>query len=94
MDGWTKASHPTESVPGNPRTLPAGANPDETDIDFTGTIMPPNSGVPPRSADDMMTIERWIDLGAPITAQGDSTYKGTSPTGSGRRRPCPCRLRG
>ena len=77
LDGWTNASHPTESVAGNASTLPSGANPDDADIDYTGTMMPPpGSGVPPLSADEMMSIARWIDIGAPITAQGDPSYKG------------------
>jgi hypothetical protein len=41
LDGWTNADHPTETVPGNPATLPAGADPNAADIDFTGSIMPP-----------------------------------------------------
>ena len=78
LDGWRNADHPTESVPGDPATLPAGANPNEADLDFTGTIMPPaDSGVPPLSTDEKMTIARWIDLGAPINGGAD----GTSPWG-------------
>lgn len=67
LDGWTNADHPTESVPGNAATLPLGADPNEADLDYTGTIMPPvGSGVPPLSIDERMTIARWIDLGCPI----------------------------
>lgn len=67
LDGWNNADHPTESTPGDPNTLPGGANPDEADLDFTGTIMPPvGSGVPALTEDEKMTIARWIDLGAPI----------------------------
>ena len=77
LDGWNNADHPTESTPGNAATLPQGANPNAADIDYTGAIMPPpNSGVPPLTEDEKMTIARWIDLGAPITAQGDPSYKG------------------
>jgi hypothetical protein len=77
LDGWTNADHPTESTPGNPATLPNGADPNTADIDYTGTIMPPpNSGIPALSEDEKITIARWIDLGAPITAQGDPSYKG------------------
>ncbi|HEY6250047.1 MAG TPA: hypothetical protein VI685_08800, partial [Candidatus Angelobacter sp.] len=62
--------------PGVPSTLPPGTNPDQADIDFTGTIMPPpNSGVAPLTDDEKMTIARWIDLGAPITGS-DPSYKG------------------
>ena len=77
LDGWLNSSHPTESVPGDATTLPAGASPDEADIDFTGSIMPPpGSGVPALTDDQKMTIARWIDLGAPITSQADPTYPG------------------
>ena len=77
LDGWSNVDHPTESVAGDPRTLPAGADPNAADIDYTGTIMPPpGSGVPPLSDDEKMTIARWIDLGAAITRQGDASYKG------------------
>jgi hypothetical protein len=69
LDGWTNASHPTEAVAGNASTLPAGADANLADIDFTGTIMPPpNSGVPALSEDEKMLFARWIDLGAPIDA--------------------------
>ena len=74
LDGWTNADHPTETVPGDPATLPAGAHPNEADIDFTGTIMPPpDSGIAPLTEDQKTTIARWIDLGCPIdTAVGTS----------------------
>ncbi|MEQ1516924.1 MAG: dockerin type I domain-containing protein [Usitatibacteraceae bacterium] len=69
LDGWTNASHPTESVPGNASTLPAGADANSADIDYTGTIMPPpGSNVPPLTEDEKMLIARWIDLGAPVDA--------------------------
>ena len=67
LDGWSNADHPTETVPGDPATLPAGVNPNSADLDYVGTIMPPpGSGVPPLSIDEKMLIARWIDLGAPI----------------------------
>jgi hypothetical protein len=56
-------------VLGDASTLPAGADANLADIDFTGTIMPPpNSGVPPLSEDEKMMFARWIDLGAPVDA--------------------------
>jgi len=71
LDGWTNADHPTESVPGDAATLPAGAAINEADLDYTGTIMPPpGSGVPPLSEDEKMLVARWIDLGAPIDWAG------------------------
>ena len=78
LDGWTNADHPTESVPGDPATLPAGAEANEADLDYTGTLMPPpGSGVQPLSEDEKITLARWVDLGCPIdTAQltGDDGY--------------------
>jgi hypothetical protein len=66
-DGWSNADHPTESVPGDAATLPSGESINESDLDFSGEMMPPPlSGVPALSADEKMTIARWIDLGAPI----------------------------
>ncbi len=67
LDGWTNAQHPTESVPGNPATLPAGADANAADLNYSGTMMPPpGSGAPPLSNDEKMLFARWIDLGCPI----------------------------
>lgn len=75
LDGWTNADHPTESVPGNAATLPPGANPNDADIDFTGTIMPP-PGSPGLTDDEKMNLARWVDLGCPINSgQGTSSEK-------------------
>jgi hypothetical protein len=75
LDGWTNADHPTESVPGDASTLPPGANLNDADIDFTGTIMPP-PGSPGLTDDEKMTIARWVDLGCPINSgQGTSGEK-------------------
>ncbi len=72
LDGWSNADHPTETVPGDPSTLPPGANANAADLDFTGSIMPPpGSGVPALSIDEKMTIARWIDLGCPINNGDD-----------------------
>ena len=69
LDGWTNADHPTESVPGDPATLPPGANVDLADLDYAGTIMPPpGSGVPPLTDDEKMNFARWVDLGCPINS--------------------------
>lgn len=71
LDGWTNEDHPSAAVPGDASTLPGGGSNSEinrSDIDFTGTIMPPpGSGVPPLSDVEKMFIARWIDLGTPIT---------------------------
>lgn len=67
LDGWTNQDHPTEAVAGDASTLPVGADVNEADLDFTGTMMPPpGSGATPLSADEKRTIARWIALGAPI----------------------------
>lgn len=76
LDGWLNTDHPTETTPGVAATLPAGANANNADIDYTGTIMPPpGSSVPGLTEDEKMTIARWIDLGAAISAN-DPPYKG------------------
>ena len=75
LDGWSNADHPTESVPGDPSTLPAGASANEADLDYTGTIMPPAGTAPPLSTDEKITFARWIDLGAPINS-GEETGNG------------------
>jgi hypothetical protein len=67
LDGWTNADHPTESVPGDPATLPPGADPNAADLDFIGDLMPPpGSAAPPLTEDEKMTFARWVDLGCPI----------------------------
>ena len=78
LDGWTNADHPTETTPGDASTLPAGADVNDADLDFTGLMMPPpGSGVPPLSDDEKMTLARWIDLGAPINwGDGGTTAYG------------------
>ncbi len=73
-DGWTNQDHPSETIPGDPSSFPAGASINESDLDFTGTMMPPpGSGVPPLSEDEKIDIARWIDLGAPINWGGGGT---------------------
>jgi len=78
LDGWTNADHPTESVPGDPATLPAGADPNRADLDYNGEIMPPpGSGVPPLSEDEKILFARWVDLGCPLnTGTGDNANYG------------------
>ncbi len=73
LDGWANADHPTETVPGDAATLPAGATPNEADLDFTGTIMPPpGSGVPALTDNEKRMFARWIDLGCPINSGQES----------------------
>jgi hypothetical protein len=70
LDGWSNSDFPTETTPGNPATLPSGANPSDADLDFTGTIMPPaGSGLPALTDEEKRLFARWIDLGCPISSQ-------------------------
>src|SRR5699024_7155370 len=67
LDGWANDDHPSATTPGEAGTLPAGADPNDADIDFTREIMQPHhSGVGQLTIEQNMTIARWIDLGAPI----------------------------
>ena len=60
LDGWRNRDHPTESVAGDPATLPAGAHANDADLDYTGSIMPP------LTFNEKLQFARWIDLGCPI----------------------------
>lgn len=74
LDGWSNEDHPTAAIPGDVTSLPAGAAPNDADIDFTGTIMPPpgaihpqtSQPIPPLSDDEKMLFATWVDLGCPI----------------------------
>lgn len=72
LDGWSNADHPTESVPGNAATLPAGADANEADLDFSGSAMPPPP-MQPLTEDEKLMFVRWIDLGAAIDT-GNPAY--------------------
>jgi hypothetical protein len=84
LDGWSNDDFPTETEPGNARTLKlkgepvpdTPANRNRADLDFTGSVMPPpdavKSGkVAPLSDEDRLTLVRWIDLGCPIDLDFD-----------------------
>lgn len=76
LDGWTNEDHPTERVPGDASTLPAGASINEADLDYTGEIMPPHgSSVPPLTEDEKMMFARWIDLGCPINTDENGSNR-------------------
>ncbi|MFM8273887.1 MAG: hypothetical protein ACKODX_16365 [Gemmata sp.] len=92
LDGWTNDDFPTETAPGDARTLAlkgepvanTPANRARADLDFTGSVMPPpdavKSGkVAPLSDEDRLTLVRWIDLGCPI----DLAYDPQGPARSG-----------
>ena len=79
MDGWSNDDFPTETTPGDARTLAlkgepianTPANRNRADLDYTGGIMPPpaavkDGSVKPLTDEDRLTIVRWIDLGCPI----------------------------
>jgi len=85
LDGWSNDDFPTETVPGDVRTLqqkgaPVANTPTNrnlADLDFTGSAMPPpdavTSGkVAALSDEDRLTLVRWIDLGCPIDLAFDS----------------------
>ena len=72
LDGWSNADHPTESVPGDASTLPAGATPNQADLDFSGSIMPPAPALP-LSEEEKLLFVRWVDLGMPIDS-GNPAY--------------------
>jgi len=70
LDGWTNADHPTETVPGDPMTLPMGASANEADLDYTGsaTRNPPAQaslrGLPAVSASvDFQDLSRRLPCG-------------------------------
>jgi hypothetical protein len=84
LDGWTNDDFPTETVPGNPKTLAhrgqpiadTTANRNLADLDFTGSVMPPPQAVKagkvkPLTDEDKLTLVRWIDLGCPIDLDYD-----------------------
>jgi hypothetical protein len=66
LDGWSNDDHPTETVPGDENTLPAGANANDADLDFNASAAHPAGGMASLSMKQKMTMARWIDLGAPL----------------------------
>jgi hypothetical protein len=86
-DGFCNDDHPMEAVPGDPSTLvfkgqpfkPGKENRQHPDVGYTGSIMPPPEAVKagkvkPLSAEDRLTLVRWIDLGCPIDLDYDPTH--------------------
>jgi hypothetical protein len=84
LDGWTNDDFPTETTPGDPRTLQlkgqpvpdTPANRNRADLDYTGSAMPPPEAVKegkvkPLTDEDRRTLVRWIDLGCPIDLDYD-----------------------
>jgi hypothetical protein len=88
LDGWGNDDFPTETTPGDAKSLRHQGKPLEdtlanrrlADLDYTGSAMPPpeavKSGkVKPLTDEDRLTLVRWIDLGCPI----DLTYDPAKP---------------
>lgn len=84
LDGWSNDDFPTETTPGDARTLKlkgetvanTAANRNRADLDFIGSVMPPPAAVKagkvqPLTAEDKLTLVRWIDLGCPIDLDYD-----------------------
>jgi hypothetical protein len=84
LDGWSNDDFPTETTPGDPRTLAlkgepvpnTAANRNRADLDYIGTAMPPPEAVKagkvaPLTDEDRLTLVRWIDLGCPIDLDYD-----------------------
>ena len=70
LDGRSNSERPTEGVPGDASTIPAGVDWSECDLDYSGeTMPPPDSGIT-LTWDERMKIARWVDLGAPIDLAG------------------------
>ncbi|MCE9533377.1 MAG: hypothetical protein K8T89_19970 [Planctomycetes bacterium] len=89
-DGWTNDDFPSETIPGDAKSLhwkgqPIEATPhnrNRADLDFIGTAMPPPEAVKegkvkPLTDEDRRTVVRWIDLGCPI----DLDYDAGNPNG-------------
>src|SRR5262249_45516735 len=84
LDGWTNDDFPTETTPGDARTLQqkgesvanTPANRNRAALDFTGSGMRPPEAVEPGKVgaltdEDKLTLVRWIGLGCPIDLDYD-----------------------
>ena len=81
LDGRRNEDRPTERVPGDPATIPAGVSWDACDLDYVGTVMPPADSGLSLTWEERMKIVRWIDLGAPIELTDLMRAQGTRPFG-------------
>ena len=88
LDGWQNDDFPHEAVPGDPTSLRHQGEPvpdtqqnrEISHVAYVGSSMPPTDAVKsgkvqPLSAEDRLTLIRWIDLGCPI----DLTYDSQNP---------------
>lgn len=82
LDGFSNDDHPSERQPGEKVLVQKGVevplekNRSRWDLDFVGSVMPPPAAVEqgkvkPLTAEDRLTIARWIDLGCPIDLDYD-----------------------
>ncbi|MFT7642806.1 MAG: hypothetical protein ACI9G1_004565, partial [Pirellulaceae bacterium] len=84
-DGFSNDDHPSESKPGKGdlvfqgETIDTDKNRSRFDVDFVGSEMPPAAAVKAGkvaalSDEDKRNIARWIDLGCPISIDGQSFF--------------------
>lgn len=66
LDGRKNEDRPTERVPGDASTIPAGVKFNDCDLDYSGAQMPPPSSGLSLTWEERLKIIRWIDTGAPI----------------------------
>ena len=66
LDGWTNAQWPTETVPGDPSTLPDAGARALADVDYRDTAR--HSGM--LTPAEQRLVATWIDLGAPVDLGG------------------------
>lgn len=82
LDGFTNDDHPSERAPGDKtlwqrgKEVPLERNGSKYDLDFVGSQMPPEKAVleglvAPLTAEDRLTLVRWIDLGCPLDLDYD-----------------------
>jgi hypothetical protein len=89
LDGFSNNDHPMEAIPGDPSTLQLKGQPialtpqsrSQADVGYTGSIMPPPDAVKEGkvaalTAEDRLTLVRWIDLGCPIDLDYDVANPG------------------
>ncbi len=94
LDGWDNDDMPYETSPGDPSSLrhkgkavaDTPQNRTLAHIGYTGSVMPPPEAVKagkvaPLSAEDKLTLVRWIDLGCPIDLTQDAKNPADRGTG-------------
>ena len=92
LDGWKNDDYASAKIPGDANSLEINGKPienthrnrDRSDLDYHGSIMPPEAAVKsgkvkPLTDEDRRTIVRWIDLGCPV----DLNYNKNNPQDRG-----------